>query len=56
MKKMRSWGNTNEKGLNTSESYVKRNEEKYTEILHFSNSVGIENSHPLERFAKTQSK
>ena len=47
--------NSSEKALNASESYAERNEENNAEILYFSTSVVIENSHALERFAKTQS-
>ena len=51
IKKMRS----SEKALNTLGSYVKKKRRKNTEILYFSNSVAIEISHALKRFAKTLS-
>ena len=55
IKKMRSWGNSSEKALNALGSYVKKKRRKNTEILYFSNSVAIEISHALKRFAKTLS-
>ena len=55
IKKMRSWGNSSEKALNALGGYVKKKRRKNTEILYFSNSVAIEISHALKRFAKTLS-
>ena len=49
---MRSWGNSSEKALNALGSYVKKKRRKNTEILHFSNSVAIENFSCHEKVCK----
>ena len=49
IKKMKSWGNSSEKGCKSfRELVMQRETEKKMEVLYFSNSVAVENSHALK--------
>ena len=53
---MRKKGNSSEKALKASESYVKKNEEKIRKYFNFQTQLQLKTlTHTLKRFAKTPS-